>query len=496
MNAETVQGRDPASPPSSCPYAPGSRRFSIGNLVRRLRDTTGLFADLHRRHGKIAAYRVMSKRFCAIYDTALSEEVVVKKRTLFVKGAAQRRAMENVCIITADGDDHLRRRKLVQPSFTPKALRGYAELMATEAFRLQGSWRDGEEVDVAGMTNSLALTVAIRCFFGDDISVSREMVVDALRGYRWRVMLGLLPFNEFFKALPLPGSLRARRDIQRLDNAIYEAVDRARENGDRTDLISHLVRARDEDGVFEPLTKSELKDEAFAILVAGHDTTGAAMAWCLYHLSRNPDKRRKLEDEVDALLGDALPTYDDFGRLAYTRAVVDESLRLTPPTAYLGRTAVDDVVIGGYRIDKGTTVQPSIRIPMRRADYFEEPERFKPERWLEVPQPKRPKFAYAPFGVGTRFCSGFRFALMELVLSLALFARSWRIDVIADDLPEVRDMIIYKFKHGLPATVTRRGAVPGGERPVSPAGSVAGSAGSSDGAASSRDLAQFNERSC
>ena len=203
-------------------------------------------------------------------------------------------------------------------------------------------------------------------------------------------------------------------------------------------------------------TEAELRDEVLAIIVASHVTIAATMTWCTYHLGRNPDVRARLEEEVDTVLGGRPPGFHDVPRLKYARAVVDESLRMTPPVTYLGRVTTEDVVIDGYRIPEDTMVELSIRTPMRHDDYFREQDRFMPERWLTEPKPKLPRMAYAPFGSGIRFCSGFRFALLELVLALSIFAQRWRFDLTFEGFPLIVDVLFYKCRKGLPVVVRRR----------------------------------------
>ena len=447
-------GRHPD--PASFPDPPGPRGQRVRNLLRRVRDTTGFFADLHSRYGDVVAYRILDKRFCLLFRPDLMEEVLARERCSFRKGAQERKAMENDCIITANGEDHERRRRLVQPSFTPKSIEGYCEKMVAEVVRARGALRDGERIDMDHLATDLSLSIAARTFFGDDMKVETQLMRDYLTAFRWMFALGHLPFENVAKAVPLPRTLTAKRRIDEFHGAIYETIRRTRESSGRTDLISHLVTAWDQDRSNRDFTESELKDEVLAILVASHVTIAATLTWSVYHLSRNPGARAGLEQEVDTVLGGRLPDFADFGKLAYARAVVDESLRLTPPVAYLGRKAAHDVVIGGYRIRKDTIVQLSTRTPMRREKYFREPDRFMPERWLGKPPPDLPRLAYAPFGRGIRFCSGFRFALLELVLALSILAQRWRFDVELSGYPPISDAIFYKVRNGLPVVVRSR----------------------------------------
>ena len=431
------------------------------NMLRRWRDTTGFFASLHRRDGAVADYRIFRKRFSVVFEPELMEEILLRRHACFQKGAEQRKAVENPGIVTAEGADHLWRRKLIQPSFSPKALKGYAAAMADEILARSDAMRDGEQVDVDHWAHELSLSIATRTFFGDAVDVTPAHIRDALAGYRWMVILGLLPMNRALKRLPLPRTRGSRRAIRRLDERLYEAIRAARaDEGERTDLIAHLVRSWDEghpDGSYED---SQLKAEVFAVLIAGHETTAATLTWCLYHLARNPDARERMEREIDGVLGGGRPGFDDVPNLSWTKAVVDETMRMTPTATYLGRTAMEDVEVGEHCVRKDTIAQLSIRTPMNKEEYFPDPERFQPERWLGF-GPDVPRMAYAPFGAGHRFCSGHRFATIELVLALAIVGQRWRLDLVDPDPPPVRDMIVYKVREGLMMTASRRSGLPG-----------------------------------
>ena len=446
----------PSPSPSDFPEPPGPRGRRLRNLIRRLRDTTGFFAGLREEYGDVVAYRIMDKRFCLLFRPDLMEEVIARERDSFRKGSQERKTMENDCIITANGEDHERRRRLIQPSFTPKSIQGYSEKMVSELERVRDTLSDGDEIDMDDLATDLSLSIAGRTFFGDDMGVDTQLMKDYLVSFRWMWGLSHVPFERLAKAFPLPRTIKARRCIDEFHEAIYENIRRTRESSGRTDLISHLVAAWDAERPHWDFTEGELKDEVLAIIVASHVTIAATLTWCTYHLGRNPDVRARLEEEVDTVLGGRLPGFHDFPRLKYTKAIVDESLRMTPPVTYLGRVTTEDVVIGGYRIPDDTMVELAIRTPMRQDDYFPEQGRFRPERWLVEPKPKLPKLAYAPFGTGIRFCSGFRFALLELVLALSIFAQRWRFDLTFEGYPPIADVIFYKCREGLPVVVRRR----------------------------------------
>ena len=446
----------PSLNPSRFPEPPGPRGRRVRNLIRRVRHTTGFFAGLREEYGDVVAYRIMDKRFCVLFRPDLMEEVIARERESFRKGSQERKTMGNDCIITANGEDHARRRRLIQPSFTPRCIQGYSEKMVAELERARDALSDGEHIDMDDLATHLSLSIASRTFFGDDMGIETQLMKDYLVSFRWMFGLSHLPFEKLARAFPLPRTIAARRDIAEFHEAICENIRRTRESSGRSDLISHLVTAWDAERPNWDFTEAELRDEVLAIIVASHVTIAATMTWCTYHLGRNPDVRARLEEEVDIVLGGRLPGFHDVPRLKYARAVVDESLRMTPPVTYLGRVTTEDVVIDGYRIPEDTMVELAIRTPMRHDDYFREQDRFMPERWLTEPKPRLPRMAYAPFGSGIRFCSGFRFALLELVLALSIFAQRWRFDLTFEGFPPIVDVLFYKCRKGLPVVVRRR----------------------------------------
>ena len=438
------------------PVLKGNR---IRNLMKRVRNSTDFFSELHSLAGDagLIEYRVLNQRFVAIFDPVKTEQVMLRQHRKFNKGMVYKRVLDNPTIITGDGDDHKRRRKLYQPAFAPKARKGYFPHILGEAKSTWDRLRDGETIDLDHKSHQLMLDIANKTFFGGDAKVDARLLMDSIEVLTWISIICHLPFHEFFKALPLPGNIRYRRVLGELEGKIGEVVRIARESSDeRSDLISWLASSTDEDGVEEPFTEEELRDEVHMLLLAGHETSASMLTWCLYYLSRYPGCRDRMEREVDEVLGGRLPVLEDLDRLVYTRAVFDEALRLSPPVAYLGRQALEDVMVDDYLIPKDTVVHLAVRIPMQQEEWFYDPLEFIPERWLQDPQPKRPRYAYMPFGGGVRLCSGLLLAAMEIVTSMAVFAQRWRVDPISEEFPEVTDVVLYKLKNGLPARVSRR----------------------------------------
>ena len=446
---------------------PRMRGRYIRNLVARLRDTLGLFTRLHREYGSIARYRILFFEFCIIFDPELIRAVVDERRSSFEKGFIYKRntVLHGPTIVTGDGEDHRRRRRIIQPFFHRDALSAYFETMAERAVAKREEWKHGQTIDADLEMRNLTLSISLRVFFENrtriDVAMARDLVALLILDFK----LALVPGREAIKRL-LPRYRHLQRLKVPMDNIILASIRDARDAPEaRNDLVSFLACAVDEQG--EPaFSEIEVLDEVIEMLMASHETTGATLAWAFYMLGRNPSARDRLEREIDDVLGERPVAMPDYDRLAYTRAVLDETLRLATPSYYIGRRAVADCVVGGYAIPEGTNAQLCCYASHRDARYFPDPERFLPERWL-APQPERPKYAYMPFGAGSRGCVGETFARMSAVCALAAVTQKWRLEAVSNEPPALSTMAGYFLRNGLPVRVLARRAGRGGG-PVEP----------------------------
>jgi cytochrome P450 len=167
------------------------------------------------------------------------------------------------------------------------------------------------------------------------------------------------------------------------------------------------------------MSDQQLRDEVLTLMIAGHETTANALSWTWYLLSQNPDVTAKLRRETAEILAGRLPTMEDVPRLTYTRMVLDESMRLYPPAWATSRAAIADDELGGHRIEAKSVVFLSPYLTHRHPEFWEDPERFDPQRFTPECVAARPRYGYFPFGGGPRLCIGNSFALSEAVLALA-----------------------------------------------------------------------------
>jgi cytochrome P450 len=230
---------------------------------------------------------------------------------------------------------------------------------------------------------------------------------------------------------------------------VVRIIDERRRSGhDVGDLLSLLMSAKDED-TREQMTDRQLRDEVMTIVLAGHETTANALTWALYLLSKHPAAAQRLRREVEEVLGGRVPSIEDLPRLAYTRMVIEETLRLYPPAWVLERQAIASDVIGGYRVRPKTIVAVAPYSLHRHPRYWPDPEDFDPERFAPERAAERPKYAYLPFGAGPRLCIGNGFAMMEAQIILAMVMGDCALQVVPDFQVELVPSITLRPRRGV-----------------------------------------------
>ena len=223
--------------------------------------------------------------------------------------------------------------------------------------------------------------------------------------------------------VPTPRNRRTRAAVRTIDEEIYAIIARRRANPEeKDDLLAMLMEARDE-GDGQGMTDHQLRDEMMIMFAAGHETTANAMAWAFYMLEQHPDVLAKLRAELSEVLGGRTPTAADLPRLVYTRMMIDEVLRLYPPIFVTNRQALQADVVCGFSIPAGAVISLSPYAVQRDRRFWQDPEKFDPERFSPQASGKRPRFAYFPFGGGPRQCIGKDFALYEAAVVLAMAAQ-------------------------------------------------------------------------
>jgi len=431
-----------------------------------------LLFEYLRRYGRAAHYRILRNDVVLLNDPVDIGEVLIDKAASFGKDRTQKRMkiLLGEGLITSDGETHRRGRRIAAPAFHRRRIEGYAGQIVAISAGVRDQWQAGVEFDIAGEMMRLALQVVARTLFDTEVTPEiieiNDQVNIIMELYHFLVTL---PRAELLLNSPLPKMRRFRKAKKRLDEVVdgmirsrrseMDARSGSMAQGDRGDLLSMLVAARDDEagGDHRRLSSEELRDQVLTLFLAGFETVANALSWTWLLLGQNPEAESQIHAEIDAVLGGSLPTFEDLPRLEYTAMVLSESMRLYPPAWAMGREALEDVSIGPYRLRKGTMVFFSQYIVQRDPRWFPDPERFIPERFTSAAKARRPRFAYFPFGGGGRQCIGESFAWMEAMLALVTIALQWRLKVVEGQKIELQPKITLRPKYGIRVCAYPRG---------------------------------------
>ena len=434
----------------------------IGQAPGFLRDPLGFLGGLAVTYGDVAYFRLGGIPVFFVNRPDYIWDVLVAQRAKFEISIMRSRLEVGLGkgLLTSRSELHSRQRRLMQPVFRKSRIDSYAQFMVDYTLRARDGWHAGEEIDATEEMMKLTMSIVARSLFGHDIeedavAVSRNLGI--LLANFTRLMSPL----RFTLMLPLPSSLRFHRAIRELDVVIYRMIEQRRRNpADGEDLLSLLVQAKD-DETHAQMTEKQLRDEIFSLLMAGHETTANALSWALYLLAQNPDIDERLHAEVAKVMeGRQRLEPSDLNNLPYTRKVITEAMRLYPPGWFIGRTALEDVTVGGYTVPKGASVLFSQYVMHRDSRYFEEPGRFRPERWTEAFQDQLARGAFFPFSAGDRHCLGEGFAWLEVLLALATLVERWKFELVPGQAIRPNPSVTLRPNSGIRMIVRERKARP------------------------------------
>ncbi len=415
-------------------------------------------------YGDVVKFKLLNEEMYLVNHPDLVKEMMAVKQDNYTKRST---AFKMVSVVlgestfTARGKSWARKRKLAQPSFHKKKINNLTSIMTDTIKDMLDDWETrcdkGETIEVANAMMRLTLSVVVKALFStalkeEELQTVADIFTPLLVETTKRI---LYPFKWIFK-LPTAKNKAYFENIEKLDQIIFRIIKERRASSEKPmDLLQMLLDAKDEE-TGEFLDDRELRDEVMTVFIAGHETTANAMAWLWSVLSRRRDIRKKVEEEVDQVLGERVPTAADFPKLPYLLKVFKETLRVYPPVPILPRHVEKDDKIGNYNMKAGHDVLISPYLLHRHPDFWEKPEYFDPERFEKEAIKKQHVFAYLPFGGGPRICMGNNFAMMEAVFILAMTAQKFRLNVLPGT--EIKPIISLttRPKYGVPVTLERR----------------------------------------
>jgi len=418
--------------------APGALPV-LGHAWQLYRDPLRFLRTLPA-HGDLVKIMVGPAATYVICHPELVHEMLVDKVKDFSKGGPVMDRVRTVIgdgLVTADRVTHRRQRRLVQPSFSAKRVSSYVPAIQDQALRAIDSWDAGQRINVVETLNNLTTDVTLRCLFSEpgteppyrkgEHGFPRALmtVIDGM----FRRMISPIPA---LYSLPLPGNRRYKKAEDQVHRLVYQIIEGHRQTGSGGGLLRTMMDAVDEDGT--RFNDQELHDQVIALLIGGAETTAVLLSWIIDLLDRHPDVECRLHEEVDEVLAGRPVQADDLPAMPYTRNTVAEALRLYAPAWFLSRRAEVDTSLGGLHVPAGTNLAYSPYLLNRDARFFDDPDRFDPDRWLTQLTHAR-RGAFLPFGAGSRKCIGDTFGLTEAAVVLATIAQRWRLRRAPDTRP-------------------------------------------------------------
>lgn len=442
-------------------YPPGETDLSIARSKRFMEDPRGVLLDAYERFGPIFTLRILYGKTVFMIGPAANHYMTVSNASNFTIRESHFRNLVDMIgdgILTTDGEYHRHARKVVLPALRHESIVSYLDTMVEETERAFERFVPGQVLDFHAWARLVALRISVRTLFGFDPDGEQA---------RSAAVAGVL---EQIDAMPiLAGSLRGpftpwarlMRVLRKLDGVLYReiAARRARGEGEgRTDIMSLLIEARDEDG--DPLTDLQIRDQLMTLLLAGRDTTALGLTFLIHQLALHPDAAERIRAEQEACLQGDAPSAGQLmgGELVELEMALEETLRMYPPVWIGPRRATESFEFEGLTAPANAYVDYCSLASHHLPEVFPEPERFKPERFSPEAKAARPKGAYVPFGGGSRNCIGMRFAQLEIRLITTLMLGRYELKLPPGFSLKLSLLPLLAPKEGLPLIVSERAA--------------------------------------
>jgi long-subunit acyl-CoA synthetase (AMP-forming)/cytochrome P450 len=448
------------APPSR--ELPGPRGGIRGAGAERL----AAYLEATRLHGDVVCINEEQRNFLISHPDHV-KRVLQDNQANYRQNVRKNIVMGAQSLALSAGEAWKQRRRLLQPLFNQQRLAPLAPGVVAGSGRMLDRWMDpargGAPVDVAAEMADLSLDLLIEGLLGHDGGRGglRQAVTRAFEHFNARVRIA----DPLPLWVPTPANLSLVKALRGLSRNVRAAITEHQESGEEGDLLSMMLSTHDE-RTGQTLNPGQIQDEIMMLLVMGHMTTAMAVTWTFFLLSRHPEAEARVRAEVAEVVGDRPAEFKDVAKLAYTRQVIEETLRLYPPSWSFSRAVIADDEIGGYLIPAGSTVAISPWVTHRRPDLWPDPERFDPGRFEPGRAAERHRFAWYPFGGGPRVCIARDMAMMELPLILATVFQRCRPRPVPGRSAAPTTGIVLRPRDGLWMTPEDPAAAPAARREV------------------------------
>ncbi|MFZ2726011.1 MAG: cytochrome P450 [Methylococcaceae bacterium] len=380
------------------------------------------------------------------------------------KSPLMRKALEPILgksLFISDGEIWKKHRMIETPLFSADQVAKYADVMVTAAEERAEQWAqhaDGSLFYVQPEMGQLTAEIICRSLFGNQLgSEQAAEVVSCFAQYQAVIeQMDVMTFFGLPSWIPSFGIGKAMKPAKRIHEIVDGVIAQGIKSDNQNTLLAEFIKRLGNPNVNEALNTEQIRNELVMLFMAGHEGTANTLAWTWFLISQCPEVEAKVHQEVDAVLGNGRATFDSFAGLVYTRAVIEEALRLYPPVPILSRECIKDDKIRHRDIPAGSIVMAVPWLLHRHRLYWEKPDHFIPERFLPDAPVKIDKFAYIPFSVGPRVCVAKFFGLVEATLCVATLARRFRLRVPEGQTITHECRLTLRPSHNLPMIITKR----------------------------------------
>lgn len=459
MSAATIAFRPPAPTPRDTPLG------LFGMITTLRRNPIEIWTRRHYEEPVIVGRTVLGERAVVSHPEGV-RRIFLDNAANYRKDDLQMRVLKpglGEGLLTAEGENWRAQRRSLAPLFTPRQVAAFSESMAAstrEGVARLSRRRPGQRIDMHEDMSRLTLEILEHTLFTQGLGRDTGEFQSAVNRY-FNTVGRLDPFDLLGlpQFLPRLGRLRGQKTLEWFAGAVDDIIAARRkliaDGGEAPrDILTLLLEAQDPE-TGRGMKEDDLRSNIVTFIGAGHETTANALTWTFYLLSQAPDWRAEVEMEADAQLF-AGPIEQLADRMPVTKAVLEESLRLYPPAAFLSRAAIADDVLCGKKIGAGAVVTVSPFLLHRHKTLWERPDEFDPSRFLGANRENIDRFAYIPFGAGPRVCIGMGFALQEAIIVLAHLTRAFRFDLAPGHAVRPVQRITLRPQGGMPMLVNPR----------------------------------------
>ncbi len=398
------------------------------SLFNGVKDPLGVISGNHNIFGDSYYLKASftDKKFIFTQDKELIEYILKQNHKNYFKSEIQAVTLGKYLgngLLTNNGKDWLRQRRLIQPGFSKAKIANLISIMDEEIDKAFRSFDQEPEIDLYDFFHTLAFNIVAKTLFSSDIEETEikelgKIITEVQEVFAKEVRIPL--YTQILKALGVIG--KTIRKSERSKAIIQSVLDKRRNSGEeKNDLLDMLIQSRYEDTGL-PMSDQQLVDEMLILFIAGHETTANALSFIFFEISQNPEAEEKLRQEI-ATEGENAFTTESLMKKSFTTNIIKEAIRLHSPAWAMDRQALEDDRFKEYSWEKGTLIILYISGLHRNPKYWDRPDDFIPERFDDE---NACNFAYYPFGAGPRLCIGEHFAMMEMTLIVRKFYNRYR----------------------------------------------------------------------